>query len=204
MTVAACAVPIVLASASEARQTMLRRAGVSFVCDPAAIDEDAIREQAQAAGMPLAATALALAEAKARTVACRRSGAFVLGADQILSCQGRILNKPGDLDAAEATLRALRGRTHCLISAAAVVRGGGLAWSRVERARLTVRPFSDAFLYRYLAEHAAGALSSVGVYRVEGTGIQLFSDIDGDHSTILGLPLLPLLAFLRSEGVLPQ
>lgn len=195
---------IVLASASEARQTMLRRAGVPFVYDPAAIDEDAVRQQAEAAGMPVAATALALAEAKARAVASRRRDAFVLGADQILFCRGRIFTKPDNLDAAAATLRALRGRTHRLISAAAVVHGGAMVWSRVETARLTMRSFSDAFLHQYLAETAAGALSSVGVYRVEGAGIQLFSDIDGDHSTILGLPLLPLLAFFRSEGILPQ
>lgn len=195
---------IVLASSSEARQTMLRRAGVSFVYDPPAIDEDAIRQQAEAAGMSMAATALALAEAKARTVAARQADALVLGADQILYCRGRIFTKPDDLDAAEATLRALRGRTHCLISAAAIVRGGAMVWSRVETARLTMRSFSDAFLHQYLAETAAGALSSVGVYRIEGAGIQLFSDIDGDHSTILGLPLLPLLAFFRSEGILPE
>lgn len=145
---------------------------------------------------------MALARAKAQAVSVRHAGGVVIGADQILDCGGVWFDKPADIEAARAHLRNLRGRSHRLVCAVAVLRDGAECWHHVESARLTMRDFSDRFLENYLRGGGAEILESVGAYRLEGSGAQLFSVVDGDYFTVLGLPLLPLLAFLREDGIL--
>lgn len=146
--------------------------------------------------------ARALARAKAEAVSARRPDAFVLGADQVLECEGRSFAKPCDMDEARAQLVALRGRAHRLVNGLALVRAGRTLWQHDDEARLWMRDFGDAFLDRYLAESGPEILESVGAYRLEGGGAQLFSRIEGDFFSILGMPLLPLLETLRREGIL--
>lgn len=129
------------------------------------------------------------------------AGAVVIGADQLLVCDGARFDKPADRDAARAQLRALRGRTHRLITAAAALRDGRVLWEHVATAELAMRDFSEAFLDDYLAAEGGAVLGSVGAYRIEGRGIQLFAAVHGEHAAIMGLPLLPLLAFLRAQGM---
>jgi septum formation protein len=193
---------LVLASASAARARLLEGAGISFVRDHAAVDESVIKRTAREEDLSVEATAAALAEAKARDVAGRHPGALVVGADQILECDGAWFDKAANLDQAFETLQSLRDRTHRLISAAAVVRDGDCLFSTVETAELTMRPFTDRFLRNYMDEIGSAVLETVGGYRLEESGVQLFSRIDGSYFTILGLPLLPLLDFLRAEGVI--
>lgn len=194
---------IILASASSARQAMLKGAGVVFEVVPAQIDESALRAAylAVEAGAGAAAIAAMLAAAKAEHVSRRHPDALVIGSDQVLECDGRLYEKPSDLSQAAASLRALRGREHRLVSAVAVAIAGANIWSTNDEARLRMRPFSDAFLDQYLST-ADGVCASVGAYRLEGPGIQLFEAITGDYFTILGMPLLPLLTALRQRGVL--
>jgi len=192
----------VLASSSAIRARMLTAAGVDTIVDPAAIDEARTKAESRAAGRDAGACALLLAEAKARGVADRHRGARVLGADQMLECDGREFDKPSDMDEARAQLLALSGRTHRLITAAAVLRDGLVLWRGIETARVTMRPISAAFLDRYLAAMGKRVLTTVGGYELEGLGVQLVTRIDGDYFAILGLPLLPLLAFLRDDGAL--
>ena len=189
-----------LASASSARAQVLDGAGIPYLRDPASIDEGVIKSAFRAKGATAAAAAEALARAKAGAVSKRHEGALVVGADQILECGDAWFDKPADGERAVAHLRALRGRTHSLVSAVCVVRDGECAWRHVETARLTMWAFDDAFIGRYLERAGEAALESLGAYRLEGLGIQLFSDIQGDFFAILGLPLLPLLAFLRRNG----
>ncbi len=189
-----------LASASSARAQVLDGAGIPYLRDPASIDEGVIKSAFRAQGATAAAAAEALARAKAEAVSERHQGALVVGADQILQCGDAWLDKPADGERAASHLRTLRGRTHSLVSAVCVVRDGERAWRHVETARLTMRAFDDAFIERYLERAGPAALESLGAYRLEGLGIQLFSDIQGDFFAILGLPLLPLLAFLRRNG----
>ncbi len=196
--------PLVLASSSATRARLLADAGLPILVDPAAVDEEEIRASFLAEGREAAACAAALAEAKAMRVATRHVGALVVGADQILECGGRWLEKPRDLEAARAQLRLLRGKRHALITAAAVVRNGALVWHTIDRAHLTMRAFSDGFLDDYVATAGDELLESVGAYRLEGLGAQLFERVEGDFFTILGLPLLPLLDFLRGDGVLER
>jgi septum formation protein len=193
--------PIVLASASAARAAILAGAGVKVLCDPAGIDEDEIKRSFRAEGLDAAACAAALAETKALRVSARHSDAPVVGADQMLDCAGIWFDKPRDRIAARAQLAALRGRQHELVSAVTVVKNGAVTWQLVDRSRLTMRAFSDRFLDAYLAALGDDALASVGVYQLEGLGAQLFERIEGDYFSILGLPLLPLLDFLRGHGV---
>lgn len=193
---------IVLASASRARLALLQGAGVSVVAEPAAVDEAEIKQALRAEGADAARTAEALAELKAQRISARRPGDLVLGADQMLVCDGEWLDKPPDLDAARRQLSLLRGKTHELISAAVAVRDRERVWHGVDRARLTMRPFTDAFLADYLGEVGDAALQSVGAYQLEGLGAQLFARVDGDYFTILGLPLLPVLTYLRGAGLL--
>ena len=193
---------LVLASASAARSAMLTAAGVGFRVDPPRIDEAAVKEACRADGLAPTETAMRLAEEKALAVAPRHPGALVLGADQLLECEGKLLTKAHDLAAAREELHRLCGRSHRLISGAALVADGAVRWRHASEAELTMRAFSPAFLDRYLALVGRDALVSVGAYRIEGPGIQLFEAISGDHFTILGLPLLPLLAVLREAGVL--
>lgn len=198
------ATPLVLASASPTRGQLLAAAGVPFSTVVSAVDEDEIKHSMRAAGADSATTADALAEAKAMRVSRKVPGALVIGADQILDCAGVWFDKPPDLDHARAHLVALRGREHRLATAVCVVRDGQRLWHHREAPRLTMRAFSDAFLDAYLALEGRAMLVSVGGYRLEGPGVQLFSAIAGDHSAILGLPLLPLLEFLRGHGVVER
>ena len=194
---------LVLASASPTRSAMLTAAGLSFTIDPADIDERAIADKQIAGGATGGDVAAALASAKALDVGARHTGALTLGADQTLVCEGRFLNKSADLEKAREQLSFLAGKTHELFSAASVVSSDEIVWSHVSRARLRMRAFSPAFLSHYLAAMGDKACASVGAYQIEGLGIQLFEHIEGDHHTILGMPLLPLLAFLRTAGHLP-
>ncbi|AWJ84011.1 septum formation protein Maf [Azospirillum sp. TSH58] len=199
------AVPtVVLASGSRTRAEMLERAGVRVTLAPAAVDEEEIKLAARAEGAPVEDVAEALAELKAQRVTRKHPGALVIGADQMLDCEGRWFDKPADRDAARTQLQDLRGRTHRLVSCAVVIRDGERLWHHVDRARLTMRPFSDAFLDSYLNAAGDDVLGSVGAYHLEGLGAQLFHRVDGDFFTILGLPLLPLLGFLRVHGVIAE
>ena len=193
---------LVLASSSAVRARLLAAAGVEAIIDPAAIDEKRIKDESRASRRDAGDCAMLLAEAKAREVALRRRGALVLGADQMLECAGRWFDKAADLDEARAQLEALSGRQHSLITAAAVVRDGAVLWRALERSLITMRRFSETFLDRYLAAMGQRVLATVGGYELEGIGAQLMARIEGDYFAILGLPLLPLLAFLRDEGAL--
>lgn len=199
---------LVLASASRARQTMLTAAGVPFATDPASIDEEETRAALRAERAPPRAIAETLAELKALRVTRRHPGALVLGCDQVLAlgteAGSTMFDKPADLAAAAAQLRALAGRNHWLISAAVVVRDGQRLWHHADMAELAMRPLSDEFIDRYLAMAGADVCASVGAYRLEGPGAQLFASVRGDFFTVLGLPLLPLLGFLREHGVVPR
>lgn len=193
---------LILASASRARAAMLERAGVPVACEPAGIDEDAVKRRCRAAGASVETTADILAERKAHAVSLRHPGALVLGADQMLECEGVWFDKPEDRARAAAHLVVLRGRTHRLVSAAVIVRDGVRLWETVDSASLVMRSFGDDFLEHYLDTAGAEVLHSVGVYHLEGLGAQLFERVEGDFFTVLGLPLLPVLGFLRQQGIL--
>ena len=194
---------VILASASPSRAALLRAAGIEFRVQPAAVDEVEIKHSLRAVGAPPGDIAVALAELKALRISRGAGPALVVGADQILVCDDQQFDKPADLAGARDQLLALRGRTHALHTALAVAKENVVIWRHVDVARLTMRPFSDRFLDGYLADAGASILSSVGAYRLEGPGIQLFSRIDGGYFTILGLPILPLLDFLRGHQVPP-
>lgn len=194
--------PLVLASQSRFRAALLAAAGLEVDTAAAHVDEAEVKAGARAEGLDAAATALLLAGLKAERIGRRHPDALVIGADQILVCEGRWFDKPGDMDEARDHLLALRGRTHELVTAVVCQRGGQRVWQHVARPKLAMRRFSDAFLDRYLAREGAVLTTTVGAYRVEGLGIQLFDRIEGEHSEIVGLPLLPLLGFLRQHGVL--
>jgi septum formation protein len=191
---------LVLASASETRAKMLRDAGVAYSVDAARIDEDELKRALRSQGASAAEAAETLAELKALKVSRRHPGAIAIGADQMLECGNEWFDKPADLEHARAHLMTLRGKTHELVSAVVAARDGARLWHHVDRARLHMRDFSDAFLDAYLARVGKDALGSVGAYRIEGLGAQLFTRVEGDYFTILGLPLLPLLDFLRNHG----
>ncbi len=193
---------LILASASEARRTVLARAGVPFRVVVSGVDETPIKQHVLGAGGDPAKVAATLAEAKAKTVSQHEPAALVLGSDQVLVLDGKLYDKPETIDEARGHLTSLRGRTHTLISAVVLAKGGSVVWQTSETASLTMRDFSDSFLDFYLASEGSGVLSSVGAYRLEGLGSQLFSEIDGPHATILGLPLFPLLEELRNRGIL--
>lgn len=195
--------PVILASSSPARRALLTAAGLRFAVQPAAVDEAAVREALQAEGAAAADAAITLAELKAlRAAASAPAEAIVLGADQILTLDDAWFDKPADLAAARDQLQALAGQRHELLSAVVAVRNGARIWHHVGQARLTMRACSAGFLDAYLATVGAAALGSVGAYQIEGPGAQLFDRIEGDLFTIQGLPLLPVLAFLRVQGVL--
>ena len=196
--------PVVLASASASRRMLLKNAGVDLSYDVAQVDEDEVKRALQAEQASAAQVAEALAELKAVRVSRRQAGALVIGADQTLDCQGQWFDKPVDLDHAAGHLRALAGKTHVLHSAVCVVRDGARLWHHIGEARLTMRPLGDDFIADYLAAVGDKALSSVGAYQLEGLGAQLFSRIEGDYFTVLGLPLLPLLDFLRNHRAIPS
>lgn len=193
---------LVLASASPSRASILQAAGLAVTIEPASLDEDPVKQSLRGNGA--ATIAGTLANLKAAQVCRNHPGALVIGADQVLECEGAWFDKPVDVDDARKHLLNLRGRTHELIAAVCVLRDGEALWRHTERARLTMRRFSTAFLERYLREQGDSVCESVGAYRIEGVGVQLFSAIEGNHFTILGLPLLPLLDFLRGHGVVQE
>lgn len=193
---------LVLASKSPSRAALLTGAGLAFDAEPSHVDERAVEEPLLAAGADPGAIALHLAEAKALDVAARRPGDLVLGADQTLGLGRERFVKPESVAEARDHLTRLRGRAHDLHAALVLARDGVVLWRHVSVATLTMRHFSDAFLDRYLATVADEVTTTVGCYRLEGPGIQLFDTIEGDYFTILGLPLLPLLAALRQLGTL--
>jgi septum formation protein len=192
--------PLVLASKSEIRRLVLVNAGLPVECHPADIDERGI--EARAVSRDPGEVAALLAREKARAVAPRFPGRLVLGADQTLALGERRFSKAADRNGARAQLMALRGQTHALHSAIALVRDGTVVFEHRDAARLTMRAFSERFLEAYLDAAGEAVTRSVGGYQLEGLGIELFERIEGDHFTILGLPLLPLLAYLRQAGCL--
>lgn len=193
---------LVLASASASRRAVMEAAGLRFAVRPADVDEAALKQKARADGLEAGDAALLLADAKALRVAQPDPDALVIGCDQLLACDGAWFDKPADRDEARAHLRALRGRTHTLVTAVLCRRGGQRLWHTVARPRLTMRDFSDAFLETYLSLEGGFLTTTVGAYRLEGPGVHLFAAVEGEHAAILGLPLLDLLDFLRRYGVL--
>jgi septum formation protein len=198
---------IVLASASAARAALLRAAGVDFAIAPAVIDESAIKREARRSGESAAGAAVILAAEKACAVSRSDPAALVIGGDQVLAYGlapgAEWLDKPRDLGEARHQLLGLRGRTHILATAVCAAQEGVPVWRATSVPELTMRRFSEEFLDAYLAAEGDAVLSSVGAYRLEGPGVQLFSRISGDYFAVLGLPLIELLGFLRERGSLP-
>lgn len=186
---------LVLASASPFRRALLENAGLAFDIEPAEIDERIIEQSL--GGLAADDVASVLAEAKAQDVSARNPAALVIGSDQTLSLQGEILHKPASMDEARRRLLLLSGRSHELNSAVVLAQGGETIWRHVSVARMTMRTLDPGFIGRHLSSVGDQALSSVGAYQLEGEGIQLFDRVEGDYFTIIGLPLLPLLAKLR-------
>ena len=191
---------LILASASSSRKMLLTAAGVSFTADPADLDEAALIAGLKSAGTE--AMARRLAEEKATAVSRRHPGKIVLGGDSVIGFEGDYVSKCASLDEARALLTRLSGHTHLLVSAAALARDGALLWAHASPCRMTMRVLSPGFLEDYLAREGEGILSSVGCYHFEGRGAQLFDTVEGDYFSVLGLPLLPVLACLRKEGLL--
>ena len=192
---------LILASASTARAAVLTAAGVNFAIEPAALDETALKDLVKSRGDSAIECALALAAEKARAVSRRHPDALAIGADQLLVAGLDWFDKPQDLAEARVHLTRLRGRVHTLATAVCVAQNGEVLWQTVSCPELTMRDFSDAFLDAYIAAEGESLLASVGAYRLEGKGVQLFARIVGDHFAVLGLPLLELLGFLRERGM---
>ncbi len=193
---------LILASGSVYRARMLSQAGLEFQVMPSAVDEDEIKRAMIAERAGGGDIALALADLKARRISGKAPSALVVGADQLLECSGVFFDKPPDRAAADQQLRHLRGKTHRLHTAAVVLRDGRMIWHHIEVPALTMRPFSDDFLARYLDRAGDALTQCVGAYELEGLGIHLFDAIEGDYFSVLGLPLGPLLGFLRQHGYL--
>ena len=193
--------PLILASGSAVRATLLRQAGLAFDVQNSRVDEDVIKARTDQSDIDALAILLAEAKAKAKAVSTEHQTALVIGADQILSCNGERFDKPKHMDEARENLRKFRGRTHRLHSAIVLALGGRIIWRHSDHADLTMRNFSDKFLDQYLEQVGDKVMTSVGCYQLEGPGIQLFEKIDGDYFTILGLPLLALLDELRLRQV---
>ncbi|MGB4828828.1 MAG: Maf family protein [Paracoccaceae bacterium] len=194
---------IFLASASEIRLQLFRAAGIPVEARPARIDEDTIRAAMLAEGATPRDLADTLAEMKARKIAEKNPAALILGCDQVLEMNRRLFAKPESVDDARDQLRTMRCQTHRLLSAAVLFENGEPVWRHVGEARLTMRAFSDAYLDDYLARNWPSIRHAVGCYKLEEEGIRLFSAVEGDHFTILGLPLLPLLSYLATRGLIP-
>jgi septum formation protein len=195
--------PLILASTSKTRSRMLEKAGLAFIAEAPGLDEG-VMLQAIGDGKTLDPhdAAEVLARAKAEAVSDLAKDAFVIGADQVLAFEGRIISKPEDMKAARAQLLDLSGKTHTLHTSVAVANNGVTVWAQTDIAMLTMRKLSPEFIGHYLAAAGEAVLSAVGAYQIESIGIQLFEKIDGDFFSILGLPLLPLLYTLRREGVI--
>jgi septum formation protein len=193
-------VKLILASGSAARRQMLEAAGLSFEVDAPRVDEEAAKASLRAGGLKPRDQADALAELKALSVSRTRPD-FVIGADQMLAVGGDVFDKPKNVDEARQHLTRLRGQTHELITAAVVAREGAIIWRHIDTPKLKMRAFSDAFLDDYMSRAGEHVLRSVGAYQLEGLGAQLFERVEGDYFSVLGLPLLPLLAFLREHGI---
>lgn len=193
---------LILASGSPFRKALLANAGLDFTVEKPTIDERAIEAPLKDSGATPQDVALVLATAKADDVSERSLGALVIGSDQTLSLDGEIFHKPADMEGARRHLLRLSGKIHQLNSAVVLVRDGETLWSHVGMAQLTMRHLDPAFIGRHLAGVGDKALQSVGAYQIEGQGIQLFEKVDGDHFTIVGLPLLPLLGALRDLGAI--
>jgi septum formation protein len=192
---------LVLASASAARKTLLERAGLRFEAQAAHIDEAGMKQSALAAGMSAPDAALLLAEMKAKRIARHHPEALVIACDQLLVCDGRWFDKPATIAEAREHLLVLRGRTHTLVTAVLCQRGEQRLWQHVAQPCLTMRAFSDVFLDAYLHAEGDALTTTVGAYRLEGLGAHLFNKVEGEHAAVLGLPLLPLLGYLRQYGV---
>jgi septum formation protein len=190
----------VLASRSAARIALLAGAGVAFTAVPSAIDERAVEAPLLAGGASPADVAVTLADAKAMEVSTRMPDAVVIGADQTLDLDGGRWTKPATMAIAREQLARLSGRTHRLHSGVTIARGGVVTWRHVGSAALTMRALTAGAIDAYLAEVGDAAMTSVGAYQIEGVGLRLFDKVEGDYFTILGLPMLPLLARLRDEG----
>lgn len=196
---------IILASASSSRLALMQAAGLSVTVRSPSVDEGVLKRQAQAEGLQAADAALMLAERKARSVSDQPGiglEALIIGADQLLVCDGLWYDKPTDLPAARMQLQALSGRTHVLHTAVVCYRNGEMVWRHAAAPTLSMRRLTDEFLDAYLSVEADHVLYCVGAYRLEGPGIHLFDVVDGEHAAILGLPLLALLEFLRQQDVL--
>ncbi|APH53223.1 Septum formation protein Maf [Granulibacter bethesdensis] len=193
---------LILASASSARRAMLAQAGIDADSIPAAVDEDMVKQSMRAEGASAAETATALADLKAERISRRYPDSVVIGSDQLLVCEGVWFDKAPDLESARTRLRDFRGRAHHLVTSVVCAKGGSRIWHHVETPCLHMRRFSEDFLNWYLAQEGEALLGSVGCYRLEGPGIQLFDRIEGDYFSILGMPLLPLLSFLRQHQAL--
>jgi nucleoside triphosphate pyrophosphatase len=193
---------LILASASATRAHLVRAAGIDAAIEPVEIDEASIKQRFRARGGSARECALALAEAKAAAVSAHHPCAIVIGADQILICCEEWFDKPADLAAARCQLQVLRGNCHVLETAACAIKGGERLWMATAVPRLRTRDFIDQFLDGDLAQEGNAILGSVGAYRLEGRGVQLFERIEGDFFAILGLPMLPLIGFLRESGQL--
>jgi septum formation protein len=191
-----------LASNSATRRLLLESAGIAVDVEPAALDERVLEEAFLARGGAPSALAAELARAKALEVSARRPGALCIGADQTLIFEGRLLHKPASMEEAAENLAGLAGQTHRLIAGVCVARDGVTEFTASESAKLTMRALDEGAIRRYLDAAGPGVLSSVGAYQIEGLGIHLFETIEGDHATILGLPLMPLLKWLRSQELL--
>lgn len=191
---------LILASGSAARRKMLEAAGLSFEVDVPRVDEEAAKASLRAEGLRPRDQADALAELKALSISRARPG-FVIGADQMLALGGDVFDKPKDPSEARRHLLRLRGQTHELITAAVVARDGVIIWRHIDTPKLKMRAFSDGFLDNYLEHTGEEVLRSVGAYQLEGLGAQLFERVEGDYFSVLGLQLLPLLAFLREQGI---
>ncbi|MEE9455476.1 MAG: Maf family nucleotide pyrophosphatase [Paracoccaceae bacterium] len=195
---------LILASGSAIRAEMLQNAGVQHDVITSRIDEQAVKSAMLSDNAPACDIADVLAEMKARRVAMKHPDALVLGADQVLIYDKKLYDKPENLADARVHLEMLRAKTHTLLSAAVIFENGAPVWRHIGRAELTMRNFSNGFLDAYIARQGADLLSSVGAYKFEDHGAQLFTKIEGDYFSVLGLPLLEILGFLRIKGICPE